>query len=108
MSIEPGLVTMVSVLDVLGQPILGPVDFLTTNSDLEIIQDYPELVMLHLVVHTVVLVQGAVSLLIVLDVIPHSLLECGQEVGIFWVLRYGKDLGKQHIMLLIKSSVLKG
>ena len=98
---------MVSILDVLGQPVLGPINFLTTNRDLEIIQDDPELVMLHLVVHTVVLVHGAVSLLLILEVIPHSLLQCSQEVSIFWVLRYGKDLGKQHIMLLINSGVLK-
>ena len=104
---ESCLVSMVSVLDVLGQPVLGPVDLFTTNRDLEIIKDDPELVVLHLVVNTVVSRHSAVSLLLVLEVVPHSLLEYSQVVSILRVLRHSKDLGKENIMLLIKSGVLK-
>ena len=98
---------MVGVLDVLGQPVLGPVDLLATHRNLEVIQDHPELVVLHLVVHAVVLRHSAVPLLFVLEVVPHSLLKDGQVVCILRVLRHSRDLGEQNIMLLIKSVVLE-
>ena len=85
---------MVSVLDVLGQPVLGPVDLFTTNRNMEIIKDDPELVVLHLVVNTVVSRHSTVPLLLILEVLPHSLLEYSQVVSILRVLRHSKDLGK--------------
>ena len=99
---------MVGVLYVLGKPVLRPVDLLTSNWNLEVIQDDPELVVLHLVVHTVVLGHSTVPLLLILEVVPHSLLEDGQVVCIFRMLRHSKNLGKQNIVLLIKPVVLKG
>ena len=104
---ESCLVPVVSVLNVLGKPVLGPIDLLTTHRNMEVIQDDPELVVLHLVVNTVVPGHRAVPLLLILEVVPHSLLEFGQVVCILRVLRHSKDLGKQNIMLLIKSVVLK-
>ena len=44
---------MVGVLDVLRQPVLGPVDGLTVDGGLHVIEDDPELIMLHLVIDTV-------------------------------------------------------
>merc|ERR1719452_169346 len=99
-------VLVISVLDVLGQPVLGPVDLLTTNRSLEIIKDDPELVMLHLVVDTVVMGYSAVSLLFILKVIPHSLLQSCKVVSIFRVLGNSQDLGKEDIVLTIKPGVI--
>ena len=85
---------MVSVLDVLGKPVLGPVDLFTINRNLDILKDDPELVVLHLVVNTVVSRHSTVPLLLILEVVPHSLLEDSQIISILRVLRHGKDLGK--------------
>merc|ERR1719508_594643 len=100
------LILVVGVLYVLGKPVLRPVDLLTSNWNLEVIQDDPELLVLHLVVHTVVLGHSTVPLLLILEVVPHSLLEDGQVVCIFRMLRHSQDLGKQNIMLLIKPVVI--
>merc|ERR1719508_387993 len=69
------LILVVGVLYVLGKPVLRPVDLLTSNWNLEVIQDDPELVVLHLVVHAVVLGHSTVPLLLILEVVPHSLLQ---------------------------------
>merc|ERR1719452_342210 len=99
-------VLVVSVLDVLGQPVLGPVDLLTVDRNLEVFKDDPELVMLHLVVDTVVVGHSAVPLLLILEVIPHSLLQSGKVVSIFRLLGNSQDLGKENIMLPIKPGVI--
>ena len=98
---------MVSVLDVLGQPVLGPVDLFTINRNLDILKDDPELVVLHLVVNTVVPRNSAEPLLLILEVVPNSLLKCGQVVCILRLLRYSQNFGKKDIMLRIKSGVLE-
>ena len=74
---------MISVLYVLCQPVLGPVDLFTTNRNVEIIKDHPELVVLHLVVNTVIPGNCTVLLPLILEVV------------------------KQNIILLIKSGVLE-
>lgn len=61
---------------------------------MEIIKDDPELVVLHFVVNTVVSRHSAVPLLLILEVVPHSLLEYSQVVSILRVLRHSKDLGE--------------
>ena len=98
---------MVSVLDVLGQPVLGPVDLLTVNWNLEIIQDNPELVVLHLVINTVVAWNRAESLLLVIKVFSHGVLHCCQFLSVIRCLGYSKDLGKQNIVFLIQAGVLQ-
>merc|ERR1719318_491038 len=103
---ESCLVSMVSVLDVLGQPVLGPVNLFTTNRNSEILKYDPELVVLHLVVNTVEPGNCTKSLLLILKVVPDSLLEYSEVVSILWILRDRKDLGKQNIMLLIKSGII--
>ena len=69
---------MVSILDMLGQPVLSPVDLLTVNWNLEILQDDPKLVVLHLVINTVVAWNRAESLLLVVKVFSHGVLQCVQ------------------------------
>ena len=62
---------MIRVLDVLGQPVLGPVDGLAVDGGLHVVQEHEELVVLHLVVHTVVVLDGAESLLLVVKMKLH-------------------------------------
>ena len=70
---HPGLVLVVRVLDVLRQPVLGPVDLLAVDRGGEAVQDNSEPVVLHLVVDTVKVGDGAEPLLLVCEVRLHGL-----------------------------------
>jgi len=107
-SYQPLLVSMVGVLDVLCQPVLGPVDLLTVNRHLQILQDDPELVVLHLVVNTVVAWDSTEPLLLIIKVQPHVLLESIKVGSTVWVLGHFKDISKEDIVLLIQSFVISG
>ena len=99
---------MVSVFDVLSQPVLCPVDCFTVNRGLEIIQDDPELVVLHLVSHTGKVGDGTEALLLVLEVQVHVVLQVLQLGGIVRVLRDGEDVGKEDVVLLVDPRVVRG
>ena len=66
---------VVRVLDVLCQPVLGPVDLLAVNRGLQVLQDHKELVVLHLVVHTVEVGYNTESVLLIVKMVLHLLLQ---------------------------------
>ena len=96
------------VLDVLSQPVLGPVDLLTADGHLLVLKDNPELVVLHLVSHTGKVGDGTEALLLVLEVQVHVVLQVLQLGGIVRVLRDGEDVGKEDVVLLIDPAVVRG
>ena len=96
------------VLDVLSQPVLGPVDLLTADGHLLVLKDNPELVVLHLVSHTGKVGDGTEALLLVLEVQVHVVLQVLQLGGIVRVLRDGEDVGKEDVVLLINPRVVRG
>ena len=98
---------MVSVLDVLRQPVLGPVDGLAVDRGLHVVQEDKELVVLHLVVHTVEVLDGTESLFLIVKVKLHVGFQNVQSFLIFRVDGNLKDIGKKDIVLLINSVVLQ-
>ena len=104
--VESLLVLVVSVLDVLRQPVLGPVDGLTVDGGLHVVQEDKELVVLHLVIHTVEVLDSTESLLLIVKMKLHVGFESVQNLLIIRIERNIKDVGKKNIMLLIKSFVL--
>ena len=98
---------MIRVLDVLGQPVLGPVDGLAVDGGLHVVQEHEELVVLHFVVHTVVVLDGAESLLLVVKMKLHVGFQSVQSFLIIRVDGNRKNVCKKNVMLLIKSIILK-
>ena len=96
------------VLDVLSQPVLRPVDLLTADGHLLVLEDNPELVVLHLVSHTGKVGDGAEALLLVLEVQVHVVLQVLQLGGIVRVLRDGEDVGEEDVVLLVEPAVVRG
>ena len=96
------------VLDVLSEPVLGPIDLLTADRHLLVLKDNPELVVLHLVSHTGKVGDGAEALLLVLEVQVHVVLQVLQLGGIVGVLRDGEDIGKEDVVLLVEPAVVRG
>ena len=78
---------MVGVLDVLRQPVLGPVDGLTVDGGLHVIKDDPKLVMLHLVIDTVEELNITNPALFKVEVELHVLLHLVKDLLAVWVLR---------------------
>jgi len=104
--LQPCLVLVVSVLDVLRQPVLGPVDLLAANRDLQVLQHHPELVVFGLVVHTVVVLDIAEPLLLKVKVLLHVVLQHLELSGVLRLLGNCKDVGKQHIVFLVEPAVV--
>ena len=73
---------MVGVLDVLRQPVLSPVDFLTAHWHFQVLQHHPELGVLGLVVHAVVVLHVGESLLLEVEVLHHVVLQHLQLVSV--------------------------
>ena len=99
---------MVSVLDVLRQPVLGPVDGLTVDGCLHVVEDDKELVMLHLVINTVEVLNVAESGLLIVKVELHVLLHLVKNFLALGVLRDLKDVGKEDVVLTVDSGIVSG
>lgn len=97
---------MVGILDMICQPALSPVNLLTINGGLEIIQDDKELVVFHLVINTIEVGYGAKPVLLIVKVSLHLLLQLGKGIFAVRVLGDLQDAGKQSFMLRIDSSIL--
>ena len=96
------------VLDVLGKPVLGPVDLLTPNGHLLVLEHHPEAVVLHLVRHTGKVGDGTEPLLLILEMQVHVVLQDLELGGIVGVLRHGEDVGEEHVVLLVNPLVVGG
>jgi len=105
---EPLLVLVVSVLDVLCQPVLGPVDFFTSNWNLLLFKDDPELVMLHLVVNTVEVGNFTELSFFIDKVLLQKSLQVFKNGSIIRVLGNSKDLLEENIMLSINLRIVSG
>ena len=105
-SIKTSLVLMVSVLDVLSQPVLGPVDGLTVDGCSHVVQEDKELVVLHLVVNTVEVLHSTESSLLKVKMQLHVFLQFVQ--GSLTVRDLGdlKDVGEEDIVFGINTRVL--
>ena len=105
-SIKASLVLMVSVLDVLSQPVLGPVDGLTVDGSSHVVQEDKELVVLHLVVNTVEVLHSTESSLLKVKMQLHVFLQFVQ--GSLTVRDLGdlKDVGEEDIVFGINTRVL--
>ena len=99
---------MVGVLDVLCQPVLGPVDGLTVDGCLHVIEDDEELVMLHLVINTVEKLNVAEPRLLKVEVELHVLPHDVEGLLALGMLRDGEDVGEEDVMLSINPGVICG
>ena len=107
-AIEPLLVLVVGVLNVLRQPVLGPVDRLTVDGGLHVVEDDKELVMLHLVVDTVEELNIAESGLLKVEVELHVLLHLVKTLLAIRVLGDLEDVGEEHVVLTVDTGVVSG
>ena len=98
---------MVGVLDVLSQPVLGPVDLLTTHRNSKVLKDYPESIVLGPVVHTVEVLHGTEVSLLIKKVLLDVFLQLLQLGAVLWVLGHRQDVSKQQVMLIVQPGVLK-
>merc|ERR1719300_1258415 len=104
--LQPRLVLVVSVLDMLGQPVLSPVDLLTANRHLQVLEHHPELVVLCLVVDAVVVLNTAEPLLLKVKVLLHVVLQHLERCSVIRVLRNCEDVGEEHIVFLVEPAVV--
>jgi len=105
---ESSLVLMVSVLDVLSQPVLGPVDLLASNRDLLLFKDDKELVVLHLVLNTAVVGNLTELAFLIVKVFLQQSLQVFQDSGILRVLGDSKDLLEENIVFSINLRIVSG
>ena len=94
--LQPCLVLVVRVLDVLRQPVLGPVDLFTTNRHLLVLKNDPESIMLHPVVYTVVALHSAEVALFIQKVLLHVVLQSLQQDWVIGVLGHMEDVLKEY------------
>ena len=97
---------MVSVLDVLCQPVLGPVNGLTVDGSSHVVQEDKELVVLHLVVNTVEVLHCTESSLFKVKMKFHVFFQFVQSSLAVRDLGHLKDVGKQDIVFRINTRVL--
>ena len=106
LSREPAPVLVISVLDVLGEPVLGPVDLLTAHRHLLILEHNVEPVVLHLVFNTGVALHVTESAFFIVKVLIEQSLQVSKDCSVFRVLGYSKDLLEENIMFIIKLFVV--
>ena len=99
---------MVSILDVLCQPVLGPVDLLTTHRYLLLLKDDIELVVLHLVLNTGIVGNLTEFALFIIEMLLQKSLQIFKDSSIIRMLRYSKDLLEEDIMFSINLRIVSG
>ena len=99
---------MVGVLDVLGEPLLGPVELLTAHWHLHLLKEDPELVVLQLVLGAGKVGDLAELALLIVKVVPVQLLQLSQLVGVIRSMGELQGLLEEDSVLSINLRVVGG
>merc|ERR1712142_1155541 len=103
---ESFFVLVVSVLDMLCQPVLSPVNLFTANWYLEVLESNKELVMLHLVINAVIAGNLTELALFILKVLFWQGFQLGKYFRIFGMLGYSKNILKKNSVLIINLLIV--
>merc|ERR1719347_2256512 len=98
-------VGMVSVLDMGGKPVLGPLNSLWRNRDGSSLELGLEVVVLEVVAMAIIILNFAELLLLIIKVHPELALAVGKDLSISRSLSHSPDAVEQYLVFIIKPLI---